>query len=783
MEDKLLKILKIKIDAINRNIDNLNYLNGELERNSKDLEYIEDKIELFKDGDILKFENIGKDDFNKILLMVNSSVSDIFKDKTCNYDGIIYIIEGIKKSISLQLTSEQTNAIMAFIEGLKDKRDNLIETISNLNESKNRLPETDLSILTNNLDKFNDIVSKFENKLYLTEIDEIGDALNFADVLVEEKVDIYEFILKYNSDIYTTRGEEYSKSDNFINKEEANLDLPDFNTINVTHDLLDEKEKEEATEEKELDKENDTSFDDIKFNLDKFNLDSEIKEEEKPADGIDFELPPINFDNNYDLPKFNADLDTDLNVESEQTALKEEESHELNTIELEDIIKKIDAKLKEMETDEKNETEEKSQEEVKKIEVEEPKIELPKVEENNPEEVSYSNQFGNNEVNGLENISETEISNEIDEANKIDVEPIASAEPKITLNELYNKYSIGELKIDNQDLDDVDKMLGILVDNNLLDVFKENKNILEIMLSKYKNTELEELINLIKENLIVKNDEFIDTVNILIETLPILFTKVEVFNDFKGNINFYKEKNINIINILDNYRELLIIKNESLVDNYNKVISYGLEINSDNVKYFLYNKNVLTNIDYYIEAIGYEKGFLGKEDRFDGVTYIKKNPYKLNGASRDMLLKLRYTSENNGKIYGNKPGILSGEISNPKVDIIKLPEEYLSSYFNGEYTTISKSELDNELANLKEFDMTLDGALNIIDQKYKKDELRYQIDNVIISRIKTIRIYNYLKTKTSSIDALIIALTYNSVLKNSEYESIVNIVNNTVGGM
>ena len=34
MQDKILKILKIKMDAINRNIDNLNYLNGELDRDA-----------------------------------------------------------------------------------------------------------------------------------------------------------------------------------------------------------------------------------------------------------------------------------------------------------------------------------------------------------------------------------------------------------------------------------------------------------------------------------------------------------------------------------------------------------------------------------------------------------------------------------------------------------------------------------------------------------------------------------------------------------------------------
>ena len=198
MEDKILKILKIKIDAIKRNIDNLNYLNGELERNNTDLEYIDEKLDLFKDNDILNFDNISKDEFDKILLMINSNVSDIFKDKTCNYDGIIYIIEGIRKSISLELTDDQTKAIGAFVLGMKEKKVNLLETINNLSESKNRLPETDLTILTNNLDEYNDIVSKFENKLYLTEIDELSEALNFANIQVDEKADIFEYILKYN---------------------------------------------------------------------------------------------------------------------------------------------------------------------------------------------------------------------------------------------------------------------------------------------------------------------------------------------------------------------------------------------------------------------------------------------------------------------------------------------------------------------------------------------------------------------------------------------------------
>ena len=70
-----------------------------------------------------------------------------------------------------------------------------------------------------------------------------------------------------------------------------------------------------------------------------------------------------------------------------------------------------------------------------------------------------------------------------------------------------------------------------------------------------------------------------------------------------------------------------------------------------------------------------------------------------------------------------------------------------------------------------------------LDSKYKVDNLKYNIENVIISRLKTIRLYNYLITqKLTDKDALLIALTYNSVIKKEEYQKIENIVNELVKG-
>ena len=730
MEDKLLKVLKIKIDAINKNIENLNYLNGEKEKNNTDLEYIEKMISLFKDNDVLNFDNISKEDFEKILSMINPNVSEIFKDKTCNYEGIIYIIQGIRKSISLQLTEEQNNAILNFIDGMKEKSLNLNETIANLFENKNRLPETDLNILQNNLENYQNIVSKFENNLYLTEIDDIGKSLDFANVSIEEKVDVFEFLLKYNANIYNLSKEDEPETTNdAVEENNFDFELPEFHYEPI--DLNNVKESIEETEHntKDDDLENTNNLNDIKFNLDNIIYD-------KPtADTV--EIPSISNDINEGFELKNDD--------------SESEEHELNTIELEDIIQKIDAKLKEMEANEKKEQ----------------PVESTINEENEFESVP---EIETNIVPAEEVVSEDNITEAVDNSAQ--------------LMEIFNKYQIPSIEINNTNIEDIDQMLSILNDNKLLDKLNANTKLMEQILTYNNSYDLNEMLLLAKDNFVVK-DEYDQILDIMLNTMPILFVNKEVINSFKENINFFKEKNINLINLFDNYRELLIINNDLLKDNNNKVISYGIEVNNDNVKYLLYNKNELNNLDYYIEAIGAEKGFLGKEDYFDGLEYIKKNPYKLNYISRNTLLKLRYATENNIKIYGNKPGVLSGEISNPKVDIIKLDSNYVSGYFNSNYDFINQSaleEIKTEINNTKSFDMTLDGNINKLDEKYKLSDLKYKMNNVIISRLKTIRVYNLLKNKMSLHDALLIALTYNSVLKIEEYKNIENIVNNIING-
>ena len=745
MQDKILKILKIKMDAIKRNIDNLNYLNGELDNNNKDLEYIEKMISSLKEDDILSFDNISKEDFEKILSMIDPSVSETFKDKTCNYQGIMYIIQGIRQGISLELTTAQHDAILAFLVGMKDKSFVLQDTIENLQESKERLPETDLTVLTNDLETYQKITSKFEKNVYLTEVDFLIEAFDYANILIEEKVELFEFLLKYNANIYNNinqenDGEEKEEILDDINKtdfpyEPININLEPFEIPKFDDEWQDSKkaliEEEKTVSNEDTEKEDNKNFNDFGT----------------------FQMPVINENvlTNADYStRFSNSLPSEENLNTVSNNINQEvenENFKSNTVDLEEIIKRIDDKLKEIETSEKN-TQEK-----------ENSFNVP--------------------------ISDLDFETPISDYKKPEVKLETQSN---NYQELLTKYGLNDTLelLDTINYFELDSMLKTLEEFDLLDKLKEKENILKRILNKNTNNDLVKVLNLIRENLVVSEENYQNVLEIIIETMPILLSDPLVISSFAKNIEFFKEHQINLINLFDNYRELLILDHDVVIENNLKIEKYALVLNNDNVKYLLYNKHILENLDIFIEAMGHEKGFLGKEEVFDGIEYIKKYPYKLNTARSDLLLKLRYQSENEQKIYGNKPGILAGEISNPKVDILQIPEEYKNLYFKFDYSMVDKNELKillDDLNNQEPIDISLDDTLLNFDKQYKESELRYKINNVLISRIKTIRIYNFLRSKGyTSKNALLIALTYHSVIKNDEYKMLEEVVNSFEGG-
>lgn len=765
MQDKLINLLEIKIEAIEKNIDNLNYLNNELSRNQDDLKYISEELNVFNDNDVLEFDKILIDDFKKILEMIDPKGKEIFENKTCNYQGIMYIIKGIRDGISLELTTEQTNAILELIELMKTKKEELKNIIKDLLSNKEKLPETDMEKLELSLNTYKEIIANLKENKYLTEIEEVIDALDFSSITMEEKIDIFAYILKYNRDIY--------KSNN--NSKENKDDSYDFDEVKVSE----LKEPEFFTEDD--------------FKLPKVSEINNKVEENKIND-------------NLDLEEIIKKIDERIKELDEITVEDEKESNELESSKIEDNklddnvvagpIQTFDLPNEELKVDAEKKFNEEQDIETRNILAEE-MFNFNNLNElkNDTRSETLNNQVDQVEesLNPLENVDNSIQSNQIEEKQEgmedfDNLENTQMENLSESKEESLNQESDVVGSLTNQVEENVNKLENIktlLNSYQLLDTFNEYHDVMENITNLDLNN-LKKCLEIIQNDLSGKNDNLKNIVEVILKTLPSVFMKNKLLNTFIDDISFYKEHNINLINLFDNYRELLIINTDILKRNYEIVKKYELELNNDNVKYLLCNVNLITNLDYYIEAIGHEKAFLGKEQVFDGSDYIKKYPYKLNMISRDTLLKLRYSTDNNLRIFGSKPGILAGEVANPKVDILVLPEEYKNLYFNYEYEFIDRSEMTNLLLDIKnstDFNLEIDEYLEKLDNAYKINDLRYKINNLYFSRIKTIRVYNYLKTRNVlGVYALIIALTYQSVITKDEYKSIETLITKLVEG-
>ena len=126
MNEELLKVLNVKLESVNNNIDALNNINGMLDREYENLDYVEKILGIFDDGrnqyDIIKFSGLKREDFDKVMTLMPSDVSSKFSTTSCNYDGLIYLIDGINNGISLALTEEQEDAIKYMLNGVNDKK-------------------------------------------------------------------------------------------------------------------------------------------------------------------------------------------------------------------------------------------------------------------------------------------------------------------------------------------------------------------------------------------------------------------------------------------------------------------------------------------------------------------------------------------------------------------------------------------------------------------------------------------------------------------------------------
>ncbi len=822
MKEELIKALNVKIKYVEDNIYALNKITDNLAKENKKLDYINGILDIFKDDDdkynIYHFAELSKEEFEEVLKNeLPPYISDKFSTNSCNYDGLTYLINGINTGISLSLNDEQVSAIEDFISSLDDTRLNYMATIDGIEMAKDRLEISDIDELTRIKDQYEKIVRKLENNEYVTEVEEINSALIFSRYDNNKIVDILSYILTYNADIYVT------------GKEEVKEEVPSFTSVEtdiipeekeeVPEELKEEVEVEEKKEPEEIEetKEEDVDWDFYNFLNEKVDVETilndidkkeydvvkeqissldeekeEVKEEateEKKEEGIDinaiinndeeekdipFSIPVANEEEDSDIDLPEAD-DDDLGLPEVEDELPEAEEDELPEAEEEPEVEQEKEEVEapfvvpfvdtpSMEIEDHNEYQEEATFDVPTFEENEIEVETPQeIEVEAPKEVEQPQE-------------EIEVKEEVPEenTNKLDY-----AEVKKLLDEY--KLNLDGEKLTSGDLDNYREILDLLKDKEIINQFNKNEDLFINTLLHSDIKAINEVLGVVKHDLSIDNNDYRDTLAITIETMPTIFIKEPYGNYecFSENVKLMKKWNIDLINLFDFSRELLIVNHNLIMENYETLGLYNLKLNEKNAKYYLGLTNLREKLDYYIEAVYKDtmKGGTGKT--FDGIDFINNYPNKINVVTDLTIKRLRYSSENGLKLF-SKENKLASEITNLRVDAINIPEDVMSNYFDNSFEGIDVAKYEKIIRNAKNVNILKDELLSKFEKYHHKN--RYIIDNINISYNKVL--YNYNALINEGVDkgnALLFAFCHNLVITKSEYNSLREFIKNRGG--
>lgn len=274
--------------------------------------------------------------------------------------------------------------------------------------------------------------------------------------------------------------------------------------------------------------------------------------------------------------------------------------------------------------------------------------------------------------------------------------------------------------------------------------------------------------------------------------------------DFMRNIITLRENGISINYIYQGCKSILTMPNKLLVKNLDLFNKYGFS--------FEYKRKGV--IDPSPSAL-LSENFAPIADQFieihpDGLKYLTDNLSNLKTVSNPDALMFYNIYESFKNFKGNLNDPLDGpfrkvmEDGKPnyqlKAIITRNKPEYRNTYYMGiteEYKKEATNTIKIDIHNKDKFDEIVDKSIDIdisnsifnnpyiesINKYIDYDNaLIYNFEGVRISRLKVLRIYNKLIKSgvKDSIDSFMYAITYNSILSESNYEKIYNCIKKEV---
>ena len=281
------------------------------------------------------------------------------------------------------------------------------------------------------------------------------------------------------------------------------------------------------------------------------------------------------------------------------------------------------------------------------------------------------------------------------------------------IDEILHKYNckinINNIKFSPTELEEI---LNDIT-NNLVTI-KNNNNLLNKLINNIEYKYLKEILNLFKNNYI--------TEKFIIDNIELLTNQESIIVFFK-NINLLIENNINIKKVIK--QDSNIIFDNNLINTIKTYKLYNINIEKDYYNYSFLKSDYSDEIDRFIEIGEYD---LVKED----ATLLNKNS--------SLIVKRCYLFKMINNPIVNENNIINGYLRNEEKFIID--DETLNDTIQENYQDFIPN---NILKCLNSNNKTINTIFDLSClEKYKKDDLSYVINNIIISKNKILKNLNIL---------------------------------------
>ena len=334
------------------------------------------------------------------------------------------------------------------------------------------------------------------------------------------------------------------------------------------------------------------------------------------------------------------------------------------------------------------------------------------------------------------------------------------------------------------DLNNIEQMLRIVISIGL----KENNPIFSLLLL-YSNKEIfNNIQNISKESNILMKD-LLKYPGIFLQTTPFqnidkkeldIHKPIPSYNSFINNYNNINKLGFNFKEVYENLSAEITGNCDTIISNLKLTRLYKIPASTrrKNKEYSyssMNKKETFQKIDRYIELGLYDYikdniSVNGSEEKIAKIKYALDNSKDYPDLLRDEVRPNGgYTKVINATLLETVSTQIAQQIKSTWIstDILKENNETLSTYRR----LIKKSHNDTINLDL----ISNNNIIRLLEKNYKKDEVTYNIDGVLISRLKVLRIFTTLYNNGyTDADSLMYAILYNSLITQEQLDKIQN---------